>query len=274
MKTTSSKNGIVSLVGAGPGDPELLTLKALNAIKAAQAVVYDRLVSDEIMQLIPKGIATFYAGKSCKEKAMTQEEINELLVALASKGKHVVRLKGGDPFLFGRGGEECIALSEANIQYEIIPGITSAQGCSAYAGIPLTHRGLATGVRFLTGHRMTKEDGQEELELNWQSLADPDTTLVVYMGLVNLKTITEKLIEHGLPASTPVAAIEQGTLTQQKVITADLSQIASKVIDEDLKPPTLVIIGRVAELSTILQWVESNSSDNSSKAPSAFTKLS
>ncbi|MFW0776915.1 MAG: uroporphyrinogen-III C-methyltransferase [Rickettsiales bacterium] len=274
MKKPSSTNGIVSLVGAGPGDPELLTLKALKAIESAQAVVYDRLVSDAIMQHVPKGIPTFYAGKSCKQKAMTQEEINELLISLARTGTRVVRLKGGDPFLFGRGGEECIALKEADIPYEIVPGISSAQGCGAYAGIPLTHRGLATGVRFLTGHRMTKEEGQEELEMNWQSLADPDTTLVVYMGLVNLPIIASKLIEHGLPPTTPAAAIEQGTLAQQKVTTADLADIANKVESEGLQPPTLVIIGKVAALSDILQWVDQSSLKNTSESPSAFTKLS
>jgi len=243
--------GTVILVGAGPGDPDLLTVKAARAIAGAQAIVYDRLVSDEIMALVPAGVPRFFAGKSCKQKAMTQEEINELLVSLARQGLRVVRLKGGDPFMFGRGGEEALALAEKHIAFEIVPGITSAQGCGAYAGIPLTHRGMATGVRFLTGHRMEEMNG---LELNWQSLADPDTTLVVYMGLGNLPDISAKLIEHGLPAATPAAAIEQGTRSSQRRIVATLDGLPTLVEKAGLQAPTLIIIGRVAALSEQLAW--------------------
>lgn len=264
------KCGKVFLVGAGPGDPELLTLKALKVIQSAQAVVYDRLVSDAVMDLVPHGTVRFFAGKSCRQKAMTQEEINHLLIALAQKGQSVVRLKGGDPFLFGRGGEEVMALAQANIPFEIIPGITSAQACSAYAGIPLTHRGLASGVRFITGHRMTAQDAEVDLEMNWASLADPDTTLVIYMGLVNLKTIAEKLIEYGLPSNTPAAAIEQGTMAAQRVINAAVADIAPKVAEAKLDPPTLVIIGKVAALSAVLQWF----TPDIEQAPAAFTKMS
>ncbi|MFO0390059.1 MAG: uroporphyrinogen-III C-methyltransferase [Alphaproteobacteria bacterium] len=241
--------GKVYITGAGPGDPELLTIKALNAFKAVHVVVYDRLVSDEIMALIPEHVEKIFAGKSCKQKAMTQDEINSLLVKLAQEGKHVLRLKGGDPMLFGRGGEEIIVLRQEGLAFEVIPGITSAQGCGAIANIPLTHRGLATGVRFFTGHRMTKEDAEQELELDWQSLADPETTLVVYMGLANLALICEKLIAHGLPADFPAAAIENGTNPKEKLILSTLEQLAADVANAGLEPPTLVIIGKVVELS-------------------------
>lgn len=246
--------GKVILVGAGPGDAELLTIKALRAIEAAEAVVYDRLVSPEVMALVPAGKELHFAGKSCKQKAMTQEEINALLVKLAQEGKRVVRLKGGDPLLFGRGGEEMLELVQHGIAFEIIPGITSAQACGAYGGIPLTHRGLATGVRFLTGHRMAGEDAEAELEMNWASLADADTTLVVYMGLANLPVLAQKLMVHGLAADTPVAAIEQGTTPRQKLILGTLQDIAARVAEAGLEPPTLLIIGKVATLSEKLGW--------------------
>ncbi len=244
-----AQKGKVYLVGAGPGDPELLTIKALKILQSADAIVYDRLVSDEIMALVPEHVEKIFAGKSCKQKAMTQDEINALLVKLSGEGKMIVRLKGGDPMLFGRGGEEALLLKEHHIPFEIIPGITSAQGCGAIAGIPLTHRGLATGVRFFTGHRMTKEDATQELELDWQSLADPETTLVVYMGLANLALICQKLMQHGLPADYPAAAIENGTTPKEKIIISTLGQLAAQVAGAKLEPPTLVIIGKVVELS-------------------------
>ncbi len=246
--------GTVYITGSGPGDPGLLTLHAAKALARAQAVVYDRLVSEEIMAMVPAGVPRFFAGKSCKQKAMTQEEINDLLVTLAAKYRHVLRLKGGDPLLFGRGGEEALHLAEQGIPFEIIPGITSAQGCGAYAGIPLTHRGLSLGVRFITGHRTTAEDAEDPLDLNWRSLADPDTTLVVYMGLTNLKIIAEKLIEHGLPATTPAAAIEQGTTPGQRMVLSTLADIYTKAVQADLQPPTLAIIGKVAGLAEQLHW--------------------
>ncbi|MGE0754684.1 MAG: uroporphyrinogen-III C-methyltransferase [Alphaproteobacteria bacterium] len=239
----------IYLVGAGPGDPELLTLKALKAIQSCNVVVYDRLVSDAIMELVPQRVERIYAGKSCRQKAMSQDEINALLLTLAGEGKTVVRLKGGDPMLFGRGGEEAIVLAEKNIPFEIIPGISSAQGCGAAAGIPLTHRGLATGVRFFTGHRMTKEEAATELELDWRGLADSDTTLVVYMGLANLGTICQKLMEHGLPTDFPAAAIQQGTTPQQRIIITDLAHLTQEVEKAAFEPPALVIIGKVAGLS-------------------------
>ncbi len=240
---------VVTLVGAGPGDPELLTLKALKTIQTAQVVVYDRLVSDEIMALLPAGAPKIYAGKCCKHKAMPQEEINELLIALAKKYTRVVRLKGGDPFMFGRGGEEMQALQSANITCEIIPGITSAQGCASIAGIPLTHRGLATGVRFLTGHRQESTD--LPLELNWKSLADPDTTLVVYMGLVNIDQISENLIAHGLPGATPAAIIERGTTPGERIFSTDLVRLPALTKAENVQSPSLIIIGKVAAMAHV-----------------------
>ncbi|MDX1975181.1 MAG: uroporphyrinogen-III C-methyltransferase [Rickettsiales bacterium] len=242
-------NGKVFIIGAGPGDPELLTLKAHRALMEADCVVYDRLVSEEIMEIIPPVAQRYFAGKSCKQKAMTQDEINSLLVTLAQQGKCIVRLKGGDPLLFGRGSEEALELIKHQIPFEIIPGITSAQGCAASVGIPLTHRGLATSVRFFTGHRMSAEDAREELELNWQSLADPDTTLVVYMGLANLDVIATQLIKHGLSPDTPAAAIQEGTTSRQKSVVSNLAGIAAEVKNAAFEPPSLIIIGRVAALA-------------------------
>ncbi len=266
--------GKVSLVGAGPGDPGLLTLKALKAIQTADVVVYDRLVSEAVMALLPHGVSRFFVGKSCKQKVMPQEEIHELLGALAAKGNNVVRLKGGDPFFFGRGGEEALYLAERNIHFEIIPGISSAHGCAAYAGIPLTHRGMATGVRFITGHRTESEEKESPLNLNWQSLADPDTTIVVYMGLANLTIIARKLIEHGLPASLPAASITQGTTPSQRVHIATLETIAKATEDAGFESPVLVIIGHVAALGGTLGWLTTEDLENNDISTQVFTKLS
>jgi uroporphyrin-III C-methyltransferase len=272
--TPVSGSGRVWLVGAGPGDPDLLTLKALKAIQLADAVIYDRLVADAIIALIPERAERIFAGKSCKKKAMTQDEINNLLVKLGREGKQVVRLKGGDPLFFGRGGEEALELVKHGIAYEMVPGITSAQGCAAYAGIPLTHRNLATGVRFITGHRTALEDAQMPLELNWKSLADPDTTIVVYMGLANLEVIASQLTAHGLSPETPVAAIQQGTTKGQKILLSRLDTIAGAVRDAGFEPPTLVIIGKVAALSADLRWFETQDPDNDGNFIKYFTELS
>ncbi len=237
----------VLIVGAGPGDPGLLTVKAAHALKEAEAIVYDRLIPQAILNLIPKGATRFFAGKSCKQHVMTQAEINDLLVSLARAGRKTVRLKGGDPFIFGRGGEEAEYLAQHRIPFEIIPGISSASGCSAYAGIPLTYRDLASSVRYITGHCKDPEK-----ELNWASIADPDTTLVIYMGLANLPVITRKLIEHGLPADFPAAAIQDGTTPEQHVVIGTLATIHDEVLAARLQPPTLVIIGRVVSLYGVL----------------------
>lgn len=253
----TQNTGKVWLVGAGPGDPGLLTLRAVEALQQAQAVVYDRLVSEAVMQRVKAefapGAQLYFAGKSCERKTMPQEEMNQLLVQLARQGLRVVRLKGGDPFFFGRGGEEALALKAAHIPFEIIPGITSAQGCAAYAGIPLTHRGLAAGVRYITGHR-TESQKDEPLNLNWPGLADPDTTLVVYMGLANLAVIAEKLVQHGLPPGFPAAAISHGTTPAQRVLLSTLSELAADVAKAQLGSPVLVVIGKVAKLPEELAW--------------------
>lgn len=234
----------VFIVGAGPGDPELLTRKALRLLSEADMIIYDRLISPEIIALIPEHTETLYAGKSCKKHIMTQDEINIALVEHAKLGKKIVRLKGGDPLTFGRGGEEFAALSEAGINFEITPGITAAHGCSSYHGIPLTHRGVANGVHFITGH---KQKGQD-MQYNWGYLADPQTTLVIYMGLANLALITEQLIKHGLSKNTPVAAIHRATTPDAKICISDLENITAEIIQNEITPPTIIIIGEVVNM--------------------------
>jgi uroporphyrin-III C-methyltransferase len=240
----------VYIVGAGPGDPELLTIKAARLLKEAEVVVFDRLVSEEILELVPAGTTRIFAGKAARDHHMPQEEINELLVSLAKSGRMVVRLKGGDPFIFGRGSEESLHLAKNNIPFEIVPGITASAGCGSYAGIPLTHRGLATGVRFVTGHC---REGKH-LDLNWQSLADPETTLVIYMGLINVAKIRDELIKAGLPADTPAGAIERGTTAEQRTILTTLEELPACIEKADLKAPSLLIIGRVVQLAEELSW--------------------
>lgn len=234
--------GRVLLVGAGPGDPELLTLKAARAIAAADAVVYDRLIPAAILDTIPNGAARINVGKQAGNHPVPQAEINRILVRLARSGRMVVRLKGGDPLIFGRGCEEAAELDRAGIPYEIIPGITAAQGCAASARIPLTHRGLATSVRYVTGH--TQAD--EPLDLDWASLADPATTLVVYMGLANIQEIVDKLIVHGLPGDTPVLAVCQGTTPQEQQVCVSLATLPAAAREAGFAGPVLFIIGRVA----------------------------
>ena len=235
----------VAIVGAGPGDPDLLTVKALRLLGDADAVVYDRLVSADVRALIPAGAMQVFVGKSSNCHPTPQDEINDLIVRLARGGRRVVRLKGGDPFVFGRGSEEAEYLALHGIPFEIVPGITAASGCASAAGIPLTHRGLATGVRFVTGHRC--RDG--DLDLNWASLADPETTLVVYMGLANLPTIRDRLIAAGLPAETPVAAIANGTTSEERICCCVLADLPDRAHAENLKPPVLFVIGRVVALA-------------------------
>lgn len=240
----------VAIVGAGPGDPDLLTVKGLRRIMGADVVVYDKLVSEQILDLIPAGASRIFAGKQARNHHMPQDDINALLVKLARSGRRVVRLKGGDPFVFGRGGEEALHLTRENIPFEIVPGITSSAGCAAYAGIPLTHRGLAHSVRFITGHLAA----EGSLELDWNGLADPETTLVVYMGLTNLETICRQLINHGLPPETPAAAINQGTRPKQRTVQAALSDLAEAVDNAALSGATLLVIGKVVSLAPELDW--------------------
>lgn len=241
--------GTVWLVGAGPGDPELLTLKALRLIQSADVVIHDRLVSQPIMDLIPADTRRIYVGKARSDHAVPQEDINQLLVDEARAGHNVLRLKGGDPFIFGRGGEEIELLADAGIPFEVVPGITAASGCAAYAGIPLTHRDYAQSVRFITGH--LKTDG---VNLCWPELMDPTQTLVFYMGLVGLQAICEQLVAHGRDPSTPVALVEKGTTPGQRVIIATLATIHERVQAEKVSAPTLTIIGDVVKLHDRLKW--------------------
>jgi uroporphyrin-III C-methyltransferase/precorrin-2 dehydrogenase/sirohydrochlorin ferrochelatase/uroporphyrin-III C-methyltransferase len=236
------------LVGAGPGDPELLTLKAARLLREANVVVFDRLVAPAILDLVPAGTPRIYAGKSLGEHTLQQEQVNDLLVRLARSHRCVVRLKGGDPYIFGRGSEEALHLTAHGIRFEAVPGVTAAAGCSARVGIPLTHRGLATGVRLVTGHCRA----DVPLELNWASLADRDTTLVFYMGLANLPQIGRELIAAGLPADTPAAVIASGTTPKEEVCFAPLAELAARVSAAKLKAPVITVVGRVVELAAKL----------------------
>lgn len=240
--------GEVAVVGAGPGDPGLLTLKALALIEQADCVVYDRLVSAEVMALAPVDAETFYVGKAARCHALTQDQTNTLLVRLAHEGRRVVRLKGGDPYIFGRGGEEAEVLVENGIAFHAVPGITSAQGCAAYAGFPLTHRDYAQSVTFVTGH--CKSDGA--LALDWQALATPHHTTVFYMGLGNAALISRELMRAGLPADHPVALIERGTTPEQRRVITTLDDMTAAIEREGLVPPTLMVVGEVVALAETL----------------------
>lgn len=232
--------GEVWLVGAGPGDVELLTLKALRVIQQADVVVFDRLVSEPVMALIPDEALRIDAGKSTRNHTLGQEEINQLLVSLALAGHRVVRLKGGDPFVFGRGGEEMAHCQQHGVRCHIVPGITAAMGCAASTGIPLTHRSLAQSVRFVTGH-----GAQGEPDVDWRALAEARQTLVFYMGIANSETISHQLMAHGLPGTTPVAVIERGTRPEQRVLTGRLETLADMILTGQVQTPALLIVGEV-----------------------------
>jgi uroporphyrin-III C-methyltransferase/precorrin-2 dehydrogenase/sirohydrochlorin ferrochelatase len=240
--------GIVYLVGAGPGDPELLTLRAVRLLAAADAIVYDRLANAAVLDHGRRSALRIYVGKARANHPLPQAEINALLVRLAREGRRVVRLKGGDPYVFGRGGEEAEALAAEGIPFEVVPGITAATGVAASAHIPLTHRGVAQSVTFVTGHL---QDGA--MDLDWAALARPRHTLVVYMGLFALPILCRELVAHGLSSSTPAAIVEQGTLPRQRVVTGTLSDLVGRAADASIASPALVIVGDVVRLRDTLQ---------------------
>jgi uroporphyrin-III C-methyltransferase len=243
--------GKVYLVGAGPGDPDLITLKAIELIKKADVILYDRLVSKKILAMIPKRSKSIYVGRAVGDDTTHQDNTNELMVKYAKLKKTVVRLKGGDPIIFGRGGEEAEFLKSFKIKYEIIPGITSGIGSATYAGIPLTHRQFSSSVVFVTGH----EDPEKKTEVvKWKKLAKSVDTIVIMMGLSRINEISKKLIEGGMDKTTPVAVIQNGTTPKQKMIKGTISNISNKIKKNKIRPPTNIIIGRVVDLSDIIGW--------------------
>lgn len=241
--------GEVYLVGAGPGDPDLLTFRALRLLQQADVIVYDRLVSEEILDLARRDADLVYVGKERDKHTLPQEDINKMLARVAKKGKRVLRLKGGDPFIFGRGGEEIETLMQEGVPFQIVPGITAAAGAASYGGIPLTHRDYAQSVLFVTGHL---KDGT--MNLNWDAMVQPNQTVVVYMGLLGAKILCEQLMKHGMSSKTPIALVQQATTTNQKVFIGTLETMPQIIDKSTIKPPTLIIVGDVVQLHNKLAW--------------------
>ena len=248
----TSEVGEVYLVGGGPGDPDLLTFRALRLMQQADVIVHDRLISKEVLDLTRRDAERIYVGKERNHHSVPQDQINDLLVELAKQGKRVCRLKGGDPFVFGRGGEEIETLAAQGVNFQVVPGITAALGTSSYAGIPLTHRDYSQSVVFVTGHL---RDGS--MNLNWTGLAQPNQTIVFYMGLKGLKVICDKLMEHGLPGDLPIALVQQATTPMQRVFTGTLAGMADQIAHAEVKPPTLIIVGNVVNLHDKISWFRS-----------------
>jgi uroporphyrinogen III methyltransferase/synthase len=246
--------GTVYLVGAGPGDPELITVKGKRLLTECDALVYDNLITDELVVLLPENVERYYVGKKAGCHAMPQDDINALLVSLAGQGKNVVRLKGGDPFVFGRGGEEAAYLRRHGIRFEIVPGVTSGIAAPAYCGIPATDRSRAAAVIFVTGHR-ARENGRSTVSWDWLGKAT-DATIVIYMGVSELPGIVERLVKSGMDPNRPGALIERGTFSSQKIITGKLTELPQKAIEANIKPPALIVIGDVVDLRQHLHWFE------------------
>lgn len=243
--------GKVFIVGAGPGDPKLITLKAVESIKSADVVLYDRLVSKKIVAMIPKRAEKMYVGRDVGDDYKHQDTTNDMMVKFAKKNKNVVRLKGGDPFIFGRGGEEAEFLRKHKVKYEIIPGITSGIGSAEYSGIPLTHRKFASSVVFVTGHEDAKKS---EGVVDWKRLAKAVDTIVIMMGLSRIEIISKKLISGGLSKNTPVAVIQNGTTDEHRMIKGTLSNITKKIREAKIKPPSIIVVGKVVNLSEKIGW--------------------
>lgn len=250
MNRNHTSLGIVTLVGAGPGDPELLTVKAVKAIAQAELIVFDNLVSQEIRATFPDHTCTYFVGKAKGHHSATQDDINQLLIDYALQGKNVCRIKGGDSFVFGRGSEEMLLLAKKGIHVDVIPGITAASGCSTYAHIPLTHRGLSQGCTFITAH------ADKQLDLNWPALAKLNQTLVIYMGLSKTEMISTNLIAGGMEAKTPVAFIENGCTPLQRTIIGELSELDHLKSNNNIQSPALIVIGKVVSISQQMRWLE------------------